>query len=68
MSFIVVELQKNAEGVVSNIVTPFEEQSAAESKYHSVLSAAAISKLPVHSAAILTEEGFPLMHQCYKHM
>ena len=68
MSFIVVELQKNKDGVVSNIVTSFEAQSSAESKYHSILAAAAVSELPVHSAALLTEEGFSLMHQCYKHV
>lgn len=65
--FIVIELQKNAEGVVSNIVTPFDSLAEAESKYYSVLAAAAISKIPVHSAIIVSEEGFPVKHQCYKH-
>lgn len=67
MAFIVIELQKNAEGVVSNIVTSKDTQHEAESHYHSVLAAAAVSELPVHSAIIVSEEGFPLMHQCYKH-
>lgn len=65
--FIVIELQKNAEGVVSNIVTSFENLAEAESKYYSVLASAAISKVPVHSAIIVSEEGFPVKHQCYKH-
>lgn len=65
--FIVVELQKNAEGVVSNIVTDHATLPEAESKYHSVLAAAAVSELPCHSAVLVSEEGFPLMHQCYKH-
>lgn len=65
--FIVVELQKNAEGVVSNIVTAHDTQPEAESKYHSVLAAAAVSELPVHSAILVSEEGFPVKHQCYKH-
>lgn len=65
--FIVIELQTNAEGVVSNIVTSFENLAEAESKYYSVLAAAAISKVPVHSAIIVSEEGFPVKHQCYKH-
>ena len=65
--FIVIELQKNAEGVVSNIVTSFDSLAEAESKYYSVLAAAAISKIPVHSAIIVSEEGFPVKHQCYKH-
>ena len=65
--YIVIELQKNAEGIVSNIVTSFETLAEAESKYYSVLASAAISKIPVHSAIIVSEEGFPVKHQCYKH-
>ena len=65
--FIVIELQKNAEGVVSNIVTSFENLAEAESKYYSILASAAISNVPVHSAIIVSEEGFPVKHQCYKH-
>lgn len=65
--FVVIELQKNADGNVANIVSPYDTQAAAESKYHSILAAAAVSDLPCHSAIIVSEEGFPLMHQCYKH-
>lgn len=65
--FIVIELQKNAEGVVSNIVTSFDTLAEAESKYYTILASAAISKVPVHSAIIVSEEGFPVKHQCYKH-
>jgi hypothetical protein len=64
--YIVIELQKNAEGVVSNIVTAFDTLAEAESKYYTILAAAAISKVPVHSAIIVSEEGFPVKHQCYK--
>jgi hypothetical protein len=67
MAFVVVELQKNADGSFGNIVKPFETQNEAESNYHAVLAAAAISAIPVHSAVLLSEEGFPLMHGCYKH-
>lgn len=65
--YIVIELQKNTEGTVSNIVTPFETLAEAESKYYSILAAAAVSEIPVHSAIIVSEEGFPVKHQCYKH-
>ena len=67
MKYIVVELQKNAEDIVSNIVTSFENLAEAESKYYSILAAAAVSKIPVHSAIIVSEEGFPVRNQCYKH-
>jgi hypothetical protein len=65
--FIVIELQKNTDGTVANIVTQHDTQAAAESTYHMILANAAISKIPVHSAIIVSEEGFPIMHQCYKH-
>lgn len=65
--YIVIELQKNTEGHVANIVTEHPTLAEAESKYYSVLAAAAISTIPVHSAIIVSEEGFPVKHQCYKH-
>ena len=65
--FIVIELQKSAEGVVSNIVTEHATLAEAESKYHSILASAAVSQIPVHSAVLVSEEGFPVKNQCYKH-
>lgn len=67
MRYIVIELQKNTDGTVSNLVTSHETLAEAESKYHSILASAAISKIPVHSAIIVSEEGFPVKYQCYKH-
>lgn len=65
--YIVIELQKNADGVVSNIVTSHETLAEAESKYYSILASAAVGQIPVHSAIIVSEEGFPVKNQCYKH-
>ena len=67
MKYIVIELQKNAEGIVSNLVTAHETLAEAESKFYSILASAAINDVPVHSAIIVSEEGFPVKHQCYKH-
>ena len=67
MRYIVIELQKNTDGTVSNLVTSHETLAEAESKYHSILASAAISKIPVHSAIIVSEEGFPVKYQCFKH-
>lgn len=39
----------------------------AESKYHEVLAAAAVSELPQHSATLLTSDGRAVMNQCYHH-
>jgi hypothetical protein len=67
MKYIVIELQKSAEGVVSNIVSSYENLAEAESKYYSILAAAAVSEISVHSAVLISEEGFPVKNQCYKH-
>lgn len=67
MKYIVIELQKNKEGVVSNIVTSHNTLAEAESKFYTILSYAAVNDVPVHSAIIVSEEGFPVKYQCYKH-
>ena len=64
--FIVIEIQEN-NGTVGNIVTAHETQEAAEAKFHTILAAAAVSAVPKHSAVLLSDEGFPLRNECYKH-
>lgn len=67
MKYIVVELQKNKDGAVANLVTEHSTLAEAESKFYSILAYAAIGDIPVHSAVIISEEGFPVKNQCYKH-
>jgi hypothetical protein len=69
----IIEVQKNANGEFGhNVFYVWDEDQTkarlkAESKYHEVLAAAAISEVAEHAAILFTSEGFPLMHQCYKH-
>lgn len=65
--YIVIELQKNAEGQVSNLVTSHNTLAEAESKYYSILAAAAVSNVPVHSAIIVCEDGNPVKNNSYQH-
>lgn len=65
--YIIIELQKNAAGNVANIVTDKPTLAEAESTYYAILANAAVSSVPVHSAIIVSEEGFPVKYQCYKH-
>lgn len=66
MAYIVIEIQKNADGTVSNLVYAYDDVKQAESKYHAVLSAAAVSSLPCHSAVMVNEEGMPIHYYSYK--
>lgn len=63
--YIVIELQKTGDQV-ANIVTSHASRQEAEAKFHTVLAAAAVSAVPVHSAVMLSDEGFPLRNECYK--
>ena len=57
MKYLVLEIQVN-EGITSNLIYDFENKRQAESKYHTVLAAAAISNLDVHTAMLTDENGY----------
>lgn len=65
--YIVIELQTNASGAVSNIVTAHATIEAAYSKYFLVLSSAAVSSVPVHAAVILNNHGEEIEHKAFEH-
>ena len=58
MKYIVIEIQKFENGTISVApVSTYDDFYEALSRYHTILAAAAISEVPVHSATILTEDG-----------
>lgn len=63
--YVVVELQTTKDGQVANLVTQHDTREEAESKFHSVLAAAAISGLPVHSAVLMNNHCFVLESRCF---
>ena len=71
--YYVVEIQQYANGDYGHIVHWAFDADAdkarlkGEAKFHEVLAAAAVSELPSHSAIMFSTDGFPIMHQCYKH-
>ena len=65
-SYIVIELQTAKSGAVANLVTQHASEAEAQSKYHSVLAAAAVSDLPVHGAVLMTNSGVTLENRYYE--
>ena len=71
--YYIIEIQQYVSGEYGHIVHfAYDEDAAkarlkAESKYHEVLAAAAISELQSHAATLLTADGRVVMNQCYKH-
>ena len=67
MKFIVLEIQTNSDGTIGTLIDSFDTRNQAESKYHLVLSSAAVSQLPMHSATLMMSDGKMLAYQCYQH-
>ena len=67
MRYIVLETQTYTGGSVGTIIESFEDRNAAESKYHTMLAAAAISQLPKHCAFMLDDSARLLKSEVYFH-
>ena len=64
--FVVIELQKNGDQLGS-IVTKHNTRNEADSKFFSVMAAAAVSNVEKHACTMLTEEGTELRSAYYEH-
>lgn len=53
MFWSVIELQTMDNGAHAALVTAFDSEREAQSKYHAILSAAAISDIPYHAAFLI---------------
>ena len=67
MRYIVIEIQTSADGTVGNLVTAYDTLNEAESKFHSIMAAAAVSKLPCHAALIVRSDGTLINSGRYEH-
>lgn len=66
MNYLVIELQTTND-VTAHLAWSYDNIEQAESKYHAILSAAAISTVPLHAAVILNQEGNKLKSWYYIH-
>lgn len=64
--YIVIELQKSANGL-AHLESVHNTRAEAESKFHQVLMAAAISNVLIHSAILMEENGAVLKAETYEH-
>lgn len=64
MNYIVIEMQ-TTNGVTSSLKDTFSDYPHAEQKFHTVLAAAAVSDITIHSASMLTERGNLVKYECY---
>lgn len=62
--YIVIEIQN---GAVGKNVWTYATRDEAFSKYHAVLSVAAVSEVGVHAAVILDDHGQQIAAQAFTH-
>ena len=67
MTTIVLEVQVNSDDSVGTLITSYTDRTEAESKYHMVLSAAAVSDKPIHSAFMIDPKGKVIRSEFYEH-
>jgi hypothetical protein len=66
LNYVVIEIQTDANEHTATLVTVYDNLAQAESKYYTILAAAALSNLFIHSAVIVTADGSPYMHYSYR--
>ena len=62
--FVVIEMQN---GIVGQNAWSYESRADAETKVYQVLSEVVKSPVPVHTVMLVTDEGFVIKNECYKH-
>ena len=65
--FIVLEIQDDGNGTIGTIVNKKATRDEADSTYHTILAAASISNVPIHSAVMLTSDGGYVCHETHYH-
>lgn len=63
--YIVLEIQ--ASDTIATTINSYEDRNTAESRYHQILAAAAMSTIPHHSAVLMNEVGDTLKSDSYTH-
>ena len=66
MNYIVIEMQ-TANGTTAVLSTVKATLNEALNHYYTVLAAAAISSVPLHSATLLNERGQMIKYECFDH-
>lgn len=67
MKYLVLEIQTNTDGAIGiPPIASFDTLREAQARYYAILSAAAASSLPLHSAAIMDNTGRLIERQSFE--
>ena len=66
-NYYVIEIQTNADGTCGNIVTGYEDRTAAESAYLTTRAACAVSAVLIHTVVWMDKQGNVIEKKSYVH-
>ena len=66
--YILQEMQTTGAQTALVPAQTFTDKNQAESAYHQVLAAAAVSSVPVHAVVLLDEHGNTVRREYYEHI
>lgn len=66
-NYYVIEIQTNADGTCGNIVTGYEDRTAAESAYLTTRAACAVSAVLIHTVLWIDKQGNTIEKKSYVH-
>lgn len=64
--YIVIEMQ-TTNGTTATITNAYADKNTAYQKYHTILAAAAVSSVEIHTAIILSEHGYIEARESFEH-
>lgn len=64
--WIVMEIQKNGDQIAT-VVNAYADKNEAKAKYHTILAAAAVSKVEQHGATFFDDKGTINTNEYYEH-
>ncbi len=67
MKYLVLEIQTAADGKVSTLITAKDSLNEAMSAFYMILSAAAVSSVPVHAAVLMMNNGAVVKSEVFDH-
>lgn len=63
--YVVLEIQQADDSTVTNLTSSFTDQASAESAFYSILAAAALSSVHIHTAVLMDTTGFVYQYKGY---
>ena len=67
MTYIIIEMQTTNGSTAVVPPATYTDRNQAENKFHTVMAAAAISQVEIHTCLMIADDGTLVRKECYRH-